>query len=76
MKRMEYTGKIPELQGATALVRPLTPNEARDLLHPPERFAMAQFDDTKLVFNGVKMGYSWSIFEAKDFSPIGTKPIF
>ncbi len=72
MIRMEYTGKIPDLQGKTALVRPPVNSPVFD----PEKHVLAQFDDMDLKFNDRRMGYGWFPFMKSDFTPIGPKPVF
>jgi hypothetical protein len=75
MIRMEYTGKIPELRGKTALVRADPGAWKGYAVKDPTQFVMAQFDE-KVTFGGVKMHASWHHFMRTDFTPLGDKPIF
>ena len=75
-QRMEYVGKIKELQGKIAIVRnidTLSPFRNR-LCH--KKHVVAQFDDMSLVFNGTRLGYGWHPFLRVDFVELGSKPIF
>jgi len=76
MDRMEYTGKIKELQGKTALVRKDPGAWTGYKVGDPTQFCMAQFDDTDLTFGGVKMWAGWHHFLTTDFTPLGAKPVF
>lgn len=74
--RMEYTGKITQLQGETALVRDI------DTLSPyhnrlcPKKHVVAQFDSLTIIYNGTPMLYGWHPFLRSDFTPLGAKPVF
>ncbi len=69
--KLQYVGKITELQGKTATVRPGGSRYAGFNY----RVVEAQFDDD-ITFNGMRMDRTWNPFPAADFQPITEKPIF
>jgi len=78
MERLQYVGKIPQLQGKTVLIRPLTDQDRRGWLvelTPKHLYVMAQFDDY-IIFHDRNMGLNWHPFLKSDFQPVGPKPIF
>lgn len=83
MQRMEYIGKIKELQGKTALTQETDPyrnTPQRRLLdfseHPGVLYA--QFDEPLRFGSGPadRWDLGWHPFEKTDFRPEGEKPIF
>jgi hypothetical protein len=77
MVRMEYTGKIPMLQGKTALVRKFIPSGQEFLKWGnKDLLTLAQFDDVTLVLNGHRLGFEWTQFSSDQFTPIKDKPVF
>ena len=72
MTRQEYTGPIPELQGKTAITRP----SGGQFTVIKEPVVLAQFDDMKLVFNGARMGFCWTPFPERHFTPLRDKRVF
>lgn len=74
--RMEYTGRINNLQGKTAVVRDIdSESPYRDrLCH--KKHVVAQFDDIGTFCAGIPMWYGWHPFLRADFTPLGQKPTF
>lgn len=66
MRKVKYTGPIPELAGETAIV---TEPASDDLLGPRFPTIKVQFDDTELVHpeTGACLGYGWHAFLEEDF---------
>jgi hypothetical protein len=76
--KYEYVGKIPNLQGKTAELRPVTEADVEStlLIINTETTVMAQFDDIRLKHGSLLMGFRWHFFPKADFQPVGQKPIF
>lgn len=70
----QYTGKIRELQGKKARVRPRCLDDFPHIVFKTE-IVMAQFDD-EITYNDQRMDLGWHPFSLTDFTPIGQKPIF
>lgn len=65
MIKMEYVGKIPELQGKLAVVRPLERNDY-PLHRMNSSIRMAKFDE-KIDLDGRRLDLYWHPFEQRDF---------
>lgn len=74
MKKLEYIGKIPMLQGKIALIRSFDQYDQYIGMSKDE-VVLAQFDDM-ILFNGKNMGTKWHPFPAADFREPGQTPIF
>lgn len=58
----KYKGPVLDLRNCKALVRPC-PTRSQGVL--------AQFDDRTTTLNGVKLGWGWHRFPARDFKRLG-----
>jgi len=74
--RMQYVGKIVQLQGKPAIVRNIDKHSPYRNRICHKKHVVAQFDDLTTVFSGTRLGYGWHPFLRSDFAPLGDKPIF